>query len=589
MRTEELKDWIEMKKIRTSKFDSSVWIPLYSMDIQREGESYNDGYTEDIFLLKSVLIPKKDFGNAKNLNWSNLGSYNDLTFCFDSDGNYVPCDILDKEYYEIEGIFPVLPQRIGHNLNPILYLHQDIVLALKLYREGDKWVCPDEDYAEVVRLFRDDKGCPVKIEIRNEYLKDYLCARNMGVFLTYYYNHVKYLENKPEFNWNSDHETLTFDAGNWAGRICETNKHGGLMGDAIVFQVSRTDIDKDDDVPVMGNPSDENLKSESKVVSFKNDSKIFRVEGEIWKNEMISPGAFSTRIKQDKSPYYPFFKIDATGTEKTAEHLSNEGRWLWFSPEIVNTILSKRDGEIKWYTKDTGMLSCCYGYNVNFGINEIGFITVYAEDIKMLPVWQQKIWAGFNVAPNGKVSRELLMAQVDAEPARTQAPEAFLDIEYKRLNELFKNSYGVSLFRKQQELDELMPKLHRFRSLTEDSFYNLAKDLARITADAINAKDIKSLLSDSNKKDWGSLKTLQNFLIQKLNIKTEEAEKIMAPLFGIYDMRQVDAHLGNASNNIPYISLGISRDLVPLFRATAMLERFVTTLCIIQEVINIHN
>ena len=583
---EELKDWIEMKRIRASKFDSSVWIPLYSMDIQKEGKSYNDGYSEDIFSLKSVLIPKDDFENAKYLNWSNLANYYDATFNFDSNGNYIPCDILDKDYYKADGIFPVLPQRIGHNLIPVLHLHQDIVIALKLYREGDKWVCPEEDYTEVVRLFRDNEGFPIKIEIKNEYLKDYLCARNMGLFLTCYYSHIVYLEKKPDFNWKSDYETVTFDAGTWTGRVYETSRNGGLMGDALVIHVSRTDVDKNDDVPVMGNPSDGNLKSESKVVSFKDNAKIFRAEGEVRKNEIIPPGSFSTRIRQDKPQYYPFFKIDAAGTEKTSEQLSDEGRWLWFSPEVVNTILSKRDGDLKWGTKDTGSLSCSCGYDVHFGINEIGLITVYAEDIKRLPVWQQKIWAGFNVAPNGKVSKELLMSQVDAEPADTQAPEDFLTIEYNRLNELFEKSFGVLLFRRQKELNDLMPKIHRFRSLSEENFYNLAKDLARITADAIDAKGIKELLADKSKKELGSLKTLQDFLIQKLGVETESAKKIMSPLFAIYDMRQVDAHLGDASKDNPYISLGVSRDLPPLFRATAMLEKFVTTLCVIQKIIN---
>ena len=50
-------------------------------------------------------------------------------------------------------------------------------------------------------------------------------------------------------------------------------------------------------------------------------------------------------------------------------------------------------------------------------------------------------------------------------------------------------------------------------------------------------------------------------------------------------MRQVDAHLGDASKDDPYISLGVSRELAPLFRGQKMLEVFVTTLCVIQKVI----
>ena len=40
MTEEELKDWIEMKKIRTKKYDNSVWIPLYEFTLKKEGEHF---------------------------------------------------------------------------------------------------------------------------------------------------------------------------------------------------------------------------------------------------------------------------------------------------------------------------------------------------------------------------------------------------------------------------------------------------------------------------------------------------------------------------------------------------------------------
>ena len=131
-----------------------------------------------------------------------------------------------------------------------------------------------------------------------------------------------------------------------------------------------------------------------------------------------------------------------------------------------------------------------------------------------------------------------------------------------------------------------MPKIHRFRSLSEDEFYNLAKDLARLTADAICAKEVQKFLTIPDGEKWGSLKTLQNFLVQKVGVEESIAKQIMSLLFGIYDMRQVDAHLGDASKDDPYVSLGVSRELSPLFRGQSMLEKFVTTLCIIQRLIN---
>ena len=37
---EELKDWIEMKKIQTKKYNNSVWVPLYEFSKKKEGDYY---------------------------------------------------------------------------------------------------------------------------------------------------------------------------------------------------------------------------------------------------------------------------------------------------------------------------------------------------------------------------------------------------------------------------------------------------------------------------------------------------------------------------------------------------------------------
>lgn len=582
---EELKEWIEMKKIQTKKYNNSVWVPLYEFSKKNEGDYFHPNFTEDIISLKSVFINKYDFDKVNLLNWGNLGHHHESS-SFVENGKYISCDILFKDYYDVEGVFPVIVQRVGHNLPEVWDLNQDIVIALKLYRDGDIWICPDEDYTEVVHLLRDEKGNPRKIEIKNEFLKDYLCARDMGLVITWYQEHEKYLSYKPNFGWSNEHESVSLEKGNWEGRIFETSSTGNPFGsEAFVVHVNRTDIDKDDDVPVMGLPTEDNISGESKVVPLRTGEKVFGVLGEVWNNELILPGAISDRVRGDESQNYPFFKIDASGTVKTANQLKDEGRWLWFTPEVMNSLLEKRDGCLKWYTKETGSISCSEGYYIHFGVNEKGFITVYAEDIARLPIWQQIIWSGYNIAPDGGVSKELLVSQVDANPASTQAAEEFLPIEYNRLNELFRKAFNTYLFRKQKEIDNLLPKIHRFRSLSEDEFYNLAKDLARLTADAICTKEVQKLLTIPDGEKWGSLKTLQNFLVQKVGVKESIAKQIMSPLFGIYDMRQVDAHLGDASKDDPYVSLGVSRELAPLFRGQKMLEVFVTTLCVIQKVI----
>lgn len=590
MNNEELKTWIEMKKLRSKSLESSVWIPLYEESIQREGEIFKPGYKENVFFVRSLLLPMTQKEKAKSLCWDNLGSGNSREVYVNDEDNYVECDVYEDLYDQINGVYPVLDQSIYHNIPSVWHLNQDIVIALKLYREGDKWICPDEDYTEVAHLIRKEDGEPQKLEIKTEFLKDYLCARNMLLRLVIYINHDTYVDQKPNFDWKNDFETDILEDCRWEGRINETTDNGNPIGSsALIIHERRVDVDKDDDIPIMGEITDKSVELTQKTISVEGKKVVYRVEGEIWKNETIFPGKISTRIKGDEPQSYPLFKIDSQGTLKNSKELKDENRWLWFSPNVINVLLSKRDGSLTWHTKETGNISCSYSYNIHFGINELGLITIFAPDIYFLPIWQQNIWAGFNVAPEGGVSKELLMSQVDAEPAETQAPEDFLSIEYNRLNKSFVNLFNISLFRDQEEIKTLLNKINRFKSLTEDGFYVLAKDLTRITADAINTKEIQNLLSIPKGEKWGSLKTLQNFLIQKVNITEMNAKKIMAPLFGIYDLRQVDAHLGDANKQEPFTSIGINRTLPPLFRGTEMLCIFVTTLVVINHLINQNN
>jgi hypothetical protein len=55
-------------------------------------------------------------------------------------------------------------------------------------------------------------------------------------------------------------------------------------------------------------------------------------------------------------------------------------------------------------------------------------LNAYAKDVAFLPEWLQRVWAGFNVSPEGKVSAELFLAQGRGEPAGTQTPEPFFPL-----------------------------------------------------------------------------------------------------------------------------------------------------------------
>jgi hypothetical protein len=304
--------------------------------------------------------------------------------------------------------------------------------------------------------------------------------------------------------------------------------------------MSRADVDTEEDVPTFGFPSDENVSSKSWEIEHKGE-KLFRIEGELWRNEWVDPAAASPLVRGDKVESTVSFIVDAAGKRETAKTLVEGSRWLWFRPEVMPAIAHRRGGSLGWYTKDTGEIEGAPGYGVHFGINHVGLVNVYAKDIALLPDWLQRLWAGYNVAPDGGVSEELLASQMRAEPAKTKAPEAFLGRSLDWLNTLGRKLFGIQIVRPHDDHAAVLSRAHRFRATDLAGLYALAKDLARLTADSFDEASIQTVVKPPAGTKWRGLKSLENLLGSRIG--ADAAREMMGPLFAIYDLRLADAHL----------------------------------------------
>jgi hypothetical protein len=111
----------------------------------------------------------------------------------------------------------------------------------------------------------------------------------------------------------------------------------------------------------------------------------------------------------------------------------------------------------------------------------------------------------------------------------------------------------------------LIAHAHRFRATDKEGLFALAKDLARLTADSIDASALQKLVSPPQGIKWRSLKSLENLLATRID--PNRARAMLGPLFGIYDLRLADAHLAsqelsdalskvNVDQNAPYVTQG---------------------------------
>ena len=236
----------------------------------------------------------------------------------------------------------------------------------------------------------------------------------MALLISWYRERQEIVEAEPDFRWPKPEGTYKYGE-RWEGRINEIHEGGEPFGSSMaVMHVTRTNIDFEEDVPEIGISDESATSSFTRKVS--EARKLYRVVGEVWRNEWVEPGARSTRIRGDDPEPSIAFVVDAAGKKQIATSLIDSGRWLWFKPDLIPALTERRGGALEWYTRETGAVKGSPDYNVHFGINSLGLVNAYAKDVALLPEWLQRVWVGFNVSPEGKVSAELFLAQGQGDP-----------------------------------------------------------------------------------------------------------------------------------------------------------------------------
>ncbi|RWX35237.1 hypothetical protein [Rhizobium leguminosarum] len=531
-------DFADIRKRLLSK---AVWVPLRASEIVSDGEPGRAGWKEEFFGLGSVAIPVAKRGQAEKIGWQELSNSQGV---WASEKLYKPADVFQRHEGEDLGVSLVLTQDFETDDQGVWHLNQDVVLALGLVRDGDLWLRPSEDYQEVARLRRRHDGRPNLLEMKNEFLRDYLCARQMLLRTAMFRSRSVIVKDLKEVGSPVEKKEQT-ELDEYELRHLPQIE-GGFGGDGAysVFRIGRTDVDPDEDVPTPGPGTDQNTESISWSARH-TGQQVICVMAELWRTENIEPAEASIRIRGDHVPSGIAYITDASGATTSSEDLNDEEkmRWLWFRPEVIPNIMKRRGGSLRWYTRMTGGIGFTVSNLTHFGVNKVDLINVYAYDIAKLPVWQQRIWAGYNVAPEGGVSDELVSAQARAIVAETTGPEAQLSKMLPSLDNLFKKAIGSPLFRSHAESDDLLATIHRFRGLEHGGVLSLAKDIVRLLADRMDVGALQAAAPPPKGVTWGSLKSLEKYL--GTIITQDDARKLMGPLLGAYNLRIADAHLSS--------------------------------------------
>jgi hypothetical protein len=370
-------------------------------------------------------------------------------------------------------------------------------------------------------------------------------------------------------------------------RVLPLLEGGGMEGTFAVFHAGRTDVDPEEDVPVPGPETNDNVETKSWQGEHKG-KRVFLIEGELWRDEEIEPAVHSPRVRRDPVPTGISYIVDASGAKMPSEELydQDQARWLWFNSFVILDLLKHRGTEFQWYTRETAGIGCGPGSSTHFGLNRARLITVHAYDIAKLDPWQQRVWSGHNVTPEGGVSTELISAQMRAVVADTMAPERIFEDWLGKLDQLFVDATGSPLFRPHQGTEKLRASVNRFRALEHDGLFALAKDVMRLIADQIDVHPLQKIAPPPTNERWGSLKSLEKYLATI--VTPEHARKVMGPLFGVWELRLADAHLSANDLENSYKLADIDPQAAPLDQGFNLISNVAKAIWRVGDIVHRH-
>ena len=238
------KEWFELRDHRKRLFSKAVWVPIYGTISPIIESQYPEiGFVEEVFVVGAAVIYGDKCQKAEELDWHHWSQNNSMRY-IDECGRYHEAAAFVGFSDEELGFRLVLNQYVNSLHRRTVAIHPDIIFAYGLVEERDRWLKPLDGYQEVIRVRRHENEEIHFVEIRLEYLRDYLAARNSALRLYYYRQRQAIFREDPSFDWPKDNLVHDTRHNRCEVRSYKIDELGDAPGAAwAIFRTWRTDVD----------------------------------------------------------------------------------------------------------------------------------------------------------------------------------------------------------------------------------------------------------------------------------------------------------------------------------------------------------
>lgn len=462
MYDENFKDYINLYK----NINSEEWVTLFE-------KNENKNYENDIFtfcaLLDKNILEQDDY--MKKFDWGFLtDSFGKATFGKRYFGGNGSLYFNDGETYE--NFEYLIALRSFEKYGEEVEINPKLIWYYNLVKINNKYINPINDDVII-------KVSKYKIQVRREYLKDFLCAYDKVCVIVFdhrrFFNTEKNV-NKFE-NISEKNLFITLSVSNDRGFNSKYNSFSSIIGKVIITPFKK--------------PHHPDYKKYAEEDTF--ESFIIAYDEE--EDENIE-------YTCDEHKLANYF-----GANPQAPHFLTP---IYFDIKI----LDKYKNDPRNYTISDENIMYLSEWNIPFSINEENKVVVWLGDLGRLPYSEQKYWKVFNQKPRGNIEKNFFDRQVKGIWTDASRIDSKLIPTINRFNSLIYSKFGDVIFLPLSDTDkEIYNTFMIPTNISMPEYQSFLLKLSKIVAESINVKLIKKVMSEKyNSKDGGSVSQLGIFL-----------------------------------------------------------------------------
>ena len=207
-------------------------------------------------------------------------------------------------------------------------------------------------------------------------------------------------------------------------------------------------------------------------------------------------------------------------------------------------VLQKYYSNLRIYQVSDGALSHLDLWYIPYGQNECDLIVVWLGDLAKLPYEEQLHWRQHNTVPKGGIGRAFYKRQIMAEFAESDDPAHRIIHLREQINEKFQEIHGFPLFRQLSKDDSyVLDALHSLIANEQKEFDEQILYLAKGFIDSLEKKSLA--LKTAWKPKTNSADTVLNyfehFLSENTDLKADDISGIVKLFRIIQNLRSLSA------------------------------------------------